>query len=192
MIKDIILKLFTQDKPTFIIVIIFVNIVMTFATTIYMVPAINCIFNYVLNNLINESQAHLILKLFGTGDEIHSLIAIVCITLHSWILTFIYAFSLMLISVFMAFKAINGIIKKLLALKNFSLESEAHLFDEIKIISKWIIAYSFCNLVLQVPGFPDFVYYKVVILSQGITFYFMFKDNPLNYTIKKIQMNDKR
>ena len=189
--KNKIIKLIIQKTPIIITVSFFVNIIMIVAAKTYIEPSIKYTFNYVLNNLTNEYYASLIFKQFAIGDTIQALVASICIVLHSLILSLAHVFSITVISALLVFKSVNRIINFFLKRINFTLKSEASLINEINLIAKWIALYSFCNLVIQVLGFSDFLYNKLAILSQGTIFYLLLSNNPFNYAIRTIKMSNK-
>jgi len=182
MIKRI-LKILTKKVQFMLLITFFVNMVMLVGAKNYVEPILHQGFYYFVNSALAGFNIELILSnLKSTQNEF---IAVIHNMLNT--LRFIngIVFLIMLVSTLIVQKYMENCFSLALSFHELELNIKANWKVRVIVMSVWIFSYSFCNAVVTVIGIEDFIYNKLSLIFQSITFYLIFYSNPLGYSIIK-------
>jgi len=182
MIKRI-LKILTKKVQLMLLITFFVNMVMLVGAKNYVEPILHQGFYYFVNSALAGFNIELILSnLKSTQNEF---IAVIHNMLNT--LRFIngIVFLIMLVSTLIVQKYMENCFSLALSFYELELNIKANWKVRVIVMSVWIFSYSFCNAVVTVIGIEDFIYNKLSLIFQSITFYLIFYSNPLGYSIIK-------
>jgi len=175
-------RLLFQRSFNFFVFASAVNIIMTSAK-LYIEPSYKYVYSYMItNNMLYNKFLNIIHNFVVEGYLSHEL-AIKVTQLYILCLCILLVLALVCAAVLITIKSCLRLIQFILNRKNYYLQTNVTLFQEIKLIVIWIPLYAICNWVVLMLGLPDFWYKTLALLSQTITLYWLLYYSSIDYKI---------